>query len=393
MNIFGDERDFIEATSRPVAPVLDSRLMQQQPVGALSQPKYGWKDALLDIGLPVLGTLATGGFGAPALLAAGIGNAAERYKLSKDPLQNALYNAGVADADIKSMEADYFRRNPDAFEQEMVGRRNASVPSSVRVVEFLESKGFKYGTPEFNEAYTRLQAPGGVYGSPLAYGQDVVIPSRVPGVPNMSLPNQGRLSPENIALRAQEAGQTGFASASGQVQGQTTPDNIARQVELASAKTAGETQVASNEAIYSANLKLHTDLRSTVSQLVRIRDKIENGPETSVASEWVEWISPELQALNAQIAQGVRVSLANVRATAGAQGNLNEKEFANIMNLGAKLSNTKQANLAILDELIDSATDQMGFARENMRKVPDRGRPAIPDAPKRKSGKDYLSAH
>lgn len=95
----------------PQVGALDSRV---QPQGVMS-PQFSRGGALMQAVLPALAGALAGPAGAVAGLMFGVGSAAQRYRLAKDPLAQAQYAQALAEAQAAERAAQFAAANPGAL--------------------------------------------------------------------------------------------------------------------------------------------------------------------------------------------------------------------------------------------------------------------------------------
>lgn len=270
--------------SKATAPVLDSR--------------YGWGDALADIALPALATVATGGFGLPAALAYGMGKARKGWRDARDPLQMAQTQAAIAKAQFEA-------QNPAPRD---------SNPSMVQEYQFAVSQGYEGNYTDFLEDYKRSDRT----------------PSSV------------------LEAEAQAAADRGEGGA----------DLVGMAARTAGATETAKTRSKLSEEGYNATVELIPSINRSYNSLVEIRELIANGPETGPASEWLALIDPELQELRALTSGQALDALQAAKAGGATFGSMQIAEWQMLANTVAQLGNNKQANLRIIDRLIKKIEGQ-----------------------------------
>jgi hypothetical protein len=378
-------------------PVLDQRGQQPPPpAGALSRPKYGFLQALQDIAIPVLSTIATGGFGLPFALAYGASTAAEKYRSGKDPLDNALYQAELAKAQASPYqsqadiaEAQFFTQNPELFAQSLRSKAMAGIPSAIQ-----EWDHYSQLSPDQQSQYLNMKrAAPAAYGAPVqdySTGQWMLPPKQAGGTPQFmgAIPD----SPVGISRQAAAAGATGFAGGMGAVMGQNAPDAV-------QAKATGEATVEGAKTAKVdkvKNLNLLASMVDTQQQALASLDsaiaKVEAGPESNAVSDWTALLDPDLQVLrgifNDQFLQTLSANAQNLK------GSLSDKEGDALRSVGGYLTNRKSANLEILRNRRQSLLRSINAGRTAYQDISSSDiRPLPPEYGGKKTAKDYLNAN
>lgn len=327
------------STQPPPSPVYGPGALAQGPVGALSgsamaqpvaMPKPKWTDYLGDVALPLLATIATGGFGAPAAFAYGINAAMSRKRLSEDPLAQAQYGAETA-------QAQYIANNPGIA---VPGRMN--IPAEIQIDRYMqEDPGYA------DRLRIRRQAGGVVQRHRDAQGNEwgvMADGSQIYLGPSMQ-------SDEGYRREVAQAGRMEGAKTAAQIAAQTNPEAVAAQAEagatIGGAKAGAEK--AATDKVGTLNLMAES-IGQQQSMLAVVDDLIaavENGPETGPVAEWQALLDPQLQALQSVVNDQVLAIYTKARAS-GMTGQMSNKEMDLIRSIGARLTNYRAANLKIL---------------------------------------------
>lgn len=315
-------------------------VLSQQNPGALSQqvmaqpaptmPKPTWIDYVGDVALPLLATLATGGFGAPAALAYGLSAMQARKRLYEDPLAQAQYSAAGA-------KANYEAQNPDiAFPAGL------NIPAEIQVDRYMQND------PGYLDRLRSRRQAGGVVRQftdengnvvgVFADGTQVVLGSSMD-------------SPQGFQRQRDQAGAVAGAQEGARIGAQTAPGAVSAQADAAAtiggAKAGAEK--AATDKVGTLNLMAES-IGQQQSMLAVVDDLIaavENGPETGPVAEWQALLDPQLQALQSVVNDQVLAIYTKARAS-GMTGQMSNNEMEFIRSIGARLTNYRAANLKIL---------------------------------------------
>jgi hypothetical protein len=337
-------------------PVMDTRAMmplqtQQGQQAALSAPRAAYEQYVQrlqqmqpnkpgianTIGsalLPALVGAMAGGSARDALLY-GVGSAAFNYQNQKAVTQNIDKAIAEAGLQLPQAEADYVWRMSR-------GSRIGSTPADLQMIQFLESRGYEYGTDEFDKAWSRLKSSGvrlenDQFGNILAIGSD-----RVPVVVG-----QGMKSDTGLRREAQGEGWKQGAATAADIGVRTSPGAIAAQAELEGAISGGKQ--AEQEKVTALNFYADTVMsgQQALAALDSAISKVESGPETGPASQFLSILATDLQVLKSTLNDTALNKVQEAKAKGLAAPN-SDAELEFVRSTGGMLTNSKEANLKIL---------------------------------------------
>lgn len=350
-------------------------------VNPVRAPKPKWVDYLGDVALPLLATVATGGFGAPAAFAYGIGAAQARRRMANDPLAQEQYSAAVEDARAKQATSRYIAENP-----------NLGAPASIGVPAEVMANEYYRQNPQAMEVLQQRRAAG-QFGRMFEdeFGNMV----RVMPDGTAMVVGQGRSSDVGTDRAVSAARRTAEASGYGRVFGESSPDLTPRLADREAEITASGKQAEFNEIQYGAAGDALTNMRISRNILDRLREAVVNGPETGPVEQMRQYVSADMQRLRAHIKGNVMASYGRARANGVTFGAMTHAEWELLENLGARLGNTREANLAIIDDTLSMLDEQIGETAGRMRRIPQgRGRaPVTGGDQSAPSAADYLNRY
>jgi len=338
--------------------------LSQQAPGALSQhvmsqptptmPKPTWVDYVGDVALPLLATLATGGFGAPAALAYGLSVANSRRKAAGDPLMSQQYEAAFDKSRADQVTDRYIAENPG-----LGAPIRAGLPAEVMTNEYfrndpdaIETLRKRRQAGDVGRDYTDEQ---GVIHRRFADGTDVVI-------------GGGMQSDVGFSRAAKAAGGQASAQAAGRISAETAPQAVEAQAGAASRIKGAESEATTAAADYVKTLNAMSgsinDQMSIVSVLDDAIDTVESGPVTGPVSKWMAILDPQLQVLRSTISSQM-LSNYTVARQSGMTGQMSDKEMQFIASIGAMLTNTRDANIEILKKQRDKVLNNINMNRQS----------------------------
>lgn len=334
-----------------MGPPAPGVLMQTQPGALMSgqapaqMPKPGFWDYVGDVALPLLATVATGGFGAPAALMYGLSKAQDRHRLAGDPLANATYAAQTA-------QANYLSQHPDIG---IPGQMN--VPAEIQIDQYAQHN------PDYLTRLEQRRQAGGIA------RQYTDAQGNVWGVyPNGEQVQLGQSMQSPVGFQRQQQFQTGLAGGqeAAKIAAQTAPGAVNAQASAAAqigAAQKGAEKSATDriETMNSIAASVATE-QQALAALQSAISKVESGPDTNVASDWMRLISPEIQVLNQVFNdQFLQTLAANAQNFKGA---LSDKEGDAIRSVGGVVTNTREANLQILRNRAESLKRSISAGRQ-----------------------------
>lgn len=315
-------------------------VLSQQNPGALSQqvmaqpaptmPKPTWIDYVGDVALPLLATLATGGFGAPAAFAYGLSAMQARKRMADDPLANAKYQAAGAKANFEAA-------NPDiAFPAGM------NIPAEIQVDRYMQND------PRYLDRLRQRRQAGGVVRQ-YTDAQGNVVGVFADGSQVLMGPSMD--SPTGYQRQRDQAGAVAGAQEGARIGAQTAPGAVAAQADAAAtiggAKAGAEKAATDKAGTLNAMVDAVTSQQNAVAALDDAIAAVERGPETNAVSGWVSLIDPQLQVLEGALNAQALSNYSTARAS-GMTGQMSDREMQFIRSIGGQLTNNKQANLQIL---------------------------------------------
>lgn len=319
----------------PAPPEWTPGALQQQQPGVLStqaqkMPRPTFWDYAGDIALPLLATIATGGFGAPAAFAYGLSAMQARKRMADDPLANAEYQAAGAKANFEAA-------NPDiAFPA------NMNIPAAIQVDRYMQSN------PAYLDRLRQQRQAGGIVrqfvdqnGNSMGVFADGSV---VPLGTTME-------SPVGYQRAAGQAGAIAGAQAGGRIAAETAPGAVNAQADAAAtiggAKAGAEKAATDKVGVLNSMVDAITTQQSAVAALDDAIAAVERGPETNAVSGWVSLLDPQLQVLEGALNAQALSNYSTARAS-GMTGQMSDREMQFIRSIGGQLTNNKQANLQIL---------------------------------------------